>query len=206
MKNQISTGASVVEVDTARGGAAFGAFTTGRFSDQVRMVAMVTAFAALTALAAQAKVPLPGTPVPMTLQLAAVLLAGGLLTPGAAAGAMVLYLTAGAAGLPVFSPSSLGIMGPTGGYLLAFPLAAWLVAAVRMSAPESWIRLALGGCLGAGVVLVLGAAVLAGILGDWAAAIRAGIMPFLFKAGVEVGLAVLAAKGLRQVWNVERES
>src|SRR6266571_8539241 len=88
--------------------------------------------AAFVAAAAQVSVPLPGTPVPMTLQPLAVLLVGGLLGAPLGALSMILYLAMGAAGLPVFTPTVplLGVarlFGPTGGYLLAYPVAAYVV-------------------------------------------------------------------------------
>src|SRR5207249_2971433 len=83
--------------------------------------------AALVAVAAQVSIPLPGTPVPLTLQPLAVLLVGGLLGPALGAASMILYLALGAAGLPVFTPYGLPglarLIGPTGGYLLAYPVA-----------------------------------------------------------------------------------
>src|SRR6266704_5925900 len=88
--------------------------------------------AVLVALAAQVAVPLPGTSVPMTLQPMAVLLVGGLLGPRLGALSMILYLAMGAAGLPVFTPSPVllpgiaRLFGQTGGYLLAYPVAAWV--------------------------------------------------------------------------------
>src|SRR6266576_131183 len=95
----------------------------------VRVLAVVLG-AVLVALAAQVAVPLPGTPVPMTLQPMAVLLVGGLLGARLGALSMILYLAMGAAGLPVFTPTVplVGVarlFGPTGGYLLAYPVAAW---------------------------------------------------------------------------------
>src|SRR5258705_9965837 len=91
--------------------------------------------AVLVAGAAQVSIPLPGTPVPMTLQPMAVLLVGGLLGARLGALSMILYLAMGAAGLPVFTPTVplLGfarLIGPTGGYLLAYPVAAWVVGAL----------------------------------------------------------------------------
>src|SRR6266576_186320 len=93
-------------------------------------IAALVGGAVLVAAAAQIAVPLPGTPVPMTLQPMAVLLVGGLLGARFGALSMILYLAMGAAGLPVFTPTVplFGIarlLGPTGGYLLAYPVAAW---------------------------------------------------------------------------------
>src|SRR5882762_10740738 len=98
-------------------------------------VAAVILGAAFVAAAAQVSLPLPGTPVPMTLQPLAVLLVGGLLGARLGAMSMVLYLALGIAGLPVFTPTVplLGIarlLGPTGGYLLAYPVAAFAVGAL----------------------------------------------------------------------------
>src|SRR6267378_6499476 len=96
----------------------------------IRRTVAVVLGAILVAAAAQVAVPLPGTPVPFTLQPLAVLLVGGLLGARFGALSMILYLAMGAAGLPVFTPTVplFGIarlFGPTGGYLLAYPVAAW---------------------------------------------------------------------------------
>jgi biotin transport system substrate-specific component len=101
--------------------------TRERSATALRTAGLMVAFALLTALAAQIRIPLPFTPVPITLQVFIVLLAGYLLGPLAAAGSMVLYLTLGSGGLPVFSGGGGGLSvlgGFTGGYLLALPLAA----------------------------------------------------------------------------------
>src|SRR2546423_11851233 len=112
-----------------------------------RTVAVVLG-AILVAGAAQVAVPLPGTPVPMTLQPLAVLLVGGLLGARLGALSMILYLAMGAAGLPVFTPTVplvgfARLVGPTGGYLLAYPLAAWAVGAI-VAEGSSWRRVACG--------------------------------------------------------------
>src|SRR4051794_38926052 len=85
----------------------------------------VVGFAATVALGAQIAIPIPGTPVPFTLQPLAVVLAGLCLGPVAGAASMALYLLVGALGAPVFSPIGapgvLRLIGPTGGYLFAYP-------------------------------------------------------------------------------------
>src|SRR3989441_90146 len=97
----------------------------------LRRAGAVILGAALVAVAAQVSIPLPGTPVPLTLQPLAVLLVGGLLGPALGAASMILYLALGAAGLPVFTPYGLPglarLFGPTGGYLIAYPVAAFAV-------------------------------------------------------------------------------
>lgn len=87
-------------------------------------------FAALTAAVSPIKIPLGFTPVPITLQTLMVLLSGAMLGPYYGALAMILYVTVGALGLPVFAGGSSGIevlFGPTGGYLLSYFIAAFVV-------------------------------------------------------------------------------
>ena len=89
--------------------------------------------AIVVALAAQVVVPVPFSPVPMTLQPLAVLAVGGLLGAAGGLSALVLYLLLGILGLPVFAGGGSGawhLMGPTGGYLLAFPIAAAVTGAL----------------------------------------------------------------------------
>jgi biotin transport system substrate-specific component len=136
----------------------------------------------LVALGAQAAIPLPMTPVPLTLQGPAVLIVGALLGPAAAAASMVLYLVFGAAGLPVFAPVGAPglarLMGPTGGYLLAFPVAAAVVGYL-VGDLRSWWRLAAALVIGLLVIYVGGIAQLAALGGDMAVAVRIGSLPFL---------------------------
>jgi biotin transport system substrate-specific component len=106
----------------------------------------VLAFATMTALGAYVRIPLPWTPVPVTLQTFFVLLAGATLGPALGATSQVLYLTVGAAGAPVFAGGmggiSLLLSGPTAGYLMGFVLATvstgWLVRR-RADAGILWI-------------------------------------------------------------------
>ena len=87
---------------------------------------------ALTAVAAQVTIQLPFTPVPLTLQPMVVLLGGAALGARLGMASQILYLCAGASGLPVFAPSTvllpgvLRLLGPTGGYLLSYPFAAYV--------------------------------------------------------------------------------
>ena len=87
-------------------------------------------FAALTGAVAWFKIPLPFTPVPITLQTLMVLLSGAMLGPYYGALSMIIYLILGAIGLPVFAGGSSGIgalFGPSGGYLLSYPIAAFVI-------------------------------------------------------------------------------
>jgi len=97
----------------------------------VAKVFWVVTFALLTAVGA--RVEIPHSPVPFTLQTFFVLLAGGLLGARKGSLSMALYLALGIVGFPVFSSASFGVLalvGPTGGYLLSFPLAAYVVGAI----------------------------------------------------------------------------
>ncbi len=96
----------------------------------VRQLAYSAAMAALTAALAYTAVPYPLSPAPITLQVLGVFLAGIFLGPRWGAASMALYVFAGAIGVPVFAQGSAGlgyIRGPTGGYLLSFPIAAAII-------------------------------------------------------------------------------
>jgi len=139
--------------------------------------------ALLVALAAQVAVPLPGTPVPMTLQPMAVLLVGGLLGARLGALSMILYLAMGAAGLPVFTPTVplvgfARLFGPTGGYLLAYPVAAWAVGTVVRDGSRVW-RVACGVLAGLVLIHLGGLAQLAILTGSISGAARLATSPFL---------------------------
>jgi len=96
-------------------------------------LALVVAASLLTAAAAQLEIRLPWTPVPITGQTFAVLLSGTVLGARRAFLAQCLYLLEGAVGLPFFAGGAAGvakILGPTGGYLIAFPFAAAMTGAL----------------------------------------------------------------------------
>ena len=91
---------------------------------------LILGFSLFLALCAQIAFPLPFTPVPVTLQTLAVLLTGAALGSRRGGLAMIVYLIEGAAGLPVFENGTGGLvhlLGVTGGYLWAFPVAAFVV-------------------------------------------------------------------------------
>lgn len=153
--------------------------------------------AAVVALAAQVAVRLPFTVVPLTLSPLAVLVVGGLLGAGGGAAALVLYLVAGAAGLPVFAGGAAGaihLLGPTGGYLLAFPVAAAVTG--RLSRSTTIARVLLACVAGMVVIHIGGVSQLAILGGDPAAAFRVGFLPFFSNDLVKVGLAALLILGL----------
>jgi biotin transport system substrate-specific component len=157
---------------------------------------------------AQVVVPLPFTPVPFTLQPLAVLAVGGLLGAADGAGALVLYLALGALGLPVFAGGGSGLLrliGPTGGYLLAFPIAAAVTGALARPGRDAGAGVwrVLAGCvLGMLLIHAGGVAQLALLGGDPAQAFRYGFLPFftgdLIKIGLAAAVILLAAPKLRR--------
>jgi len=154
---------------------------------------------ALVSLAAQIAVPIPGTPVPVTLQPLAVLIVGGLLGPALGASSLVLYLLLGAAGLPVFTPFGLPgtarLIGPTGGYLLAYPLAAAIVGRL-VGDGRSTGRLAVAALAGLVVIHLGGLAQLMLLTGSTALAVQLGTLPFLLSDLGKLAIAVLILRPL----------
>jgi biotin transport system substrate-specific component len=152
------------------------------------------------ALASQIAVPLPGTPVPLTLTPFVVVLAGLLLGPLDAAAAMVTYLIAGAAGLPVFAPMGppglARLLSPTGGYLLAYPLAA-AVAGWVGAGRDRFARRMLGASAGILAIYVGGLAQLFVLTGSLATAAILGVMPFV-AADLVKALVAAAVSGRRR--------
>jgi biotin transport system substrate-specific component len=164
-----------------------------------RRVLAVAAFAVATALAAQVRVPLPLTLVPVTLQTAVVILAGAMLGPRLGAASQLTYLAMGLAGLPVFAAGigPAALLGPTGGYLLAFPVAAFVAGLVTRPAGRGpladAVRLVVGLASASALILASGAAWLAALTGDLPGAVALGIAPFLIGDGIKVVLAALIA-------------
>lgn len=158
---------------------------------RTRALAILLAAGAL-ALASQFALPIPGTPVPLTLQPFVVVLAGLLLGPVDAAAAMVLYLIAGAAGLPVFAPVGAPglarLLGPTGGYILAYPVAA--AVAGRLGAGRaSFAARSLAAMAGILVLYLGGLAQLAVLSGSLATAALLGVVPFVAADAVKALVA-----------------
>ena len=167
-----------------------------------RLAGPIALGALVVAAAAQVVVPVPLSPVPMTLQPLAVLIVGGLLGATAGVSALALYLALGALGLPVFAAGGSGVLhliGPTGGYLLAFPVAAGVTGALVRPAPSSVLRVLLACALGMVIIHAGGVAQLALLGGNPTLAFQVGFIPFLTGDLLKVGLgaAVILAVGPR---------
>jgi biotin transport system substrate-specific component len=153
----------------------------------------IVGFAAAVAAASQVAIPLAGTPVPITLQPMLVILAGMMLGPIAGATSMLLYLAAGASGLPVFTPLGAPgfarFFGPTGGYLIAYPVAA-LIAGLIASRANNFAMRWVAGVAGIAVIYVGGIGQLSLLSGDVVRAIQLGVTPF---AALDIVKAFVAA-------------
>jgi biotin transport system substrate-specific component len=158
--------------------------------------------AAVTAVAAQITIPLPFSPVPFTLQVLAVVLSGLLLGSRYGALAQAVYVLAGAVGVPVFAGFSGGlgvILGPTGGYLVSYPVAAaisgFATSGIRSAARRRalWTSF-LWGCLGLVAIYAVGATWLAVVTDlPFTVALVQGIAPFVIFDLIKVALAALVA-------------
>ena len=157
----------------------------------IRDVALVLGAAALTGVAAQIAVPLPFTPVPLSLQTLTVLLAGAALGPIRGGMSMLLYLIAGMAGVPWFSEQRSGFDFPSFGYIIGFVVAAIVVGALaRRGADRSVIGSVGMMVLGNVVIYALGVAWLATSLGvGLGRALELGALPFLIGDGLKIALA-----------------
>jgi biotin transport system substrate-specific component len=160
----------------------------------------IALMAAVTAVSAQMAVPLG--PVPFTLQVLAVVLSGLLLGPRLGALAQAVYVCIGAVGLPVFSQFQGGlgvIVGPRGGYLLSYPLAAALAGLAAGAVANGPRRRALAfgffwGCCALAAIYALGATWLAFVARlPFAVALAQGVLPFVLPDLVKVGLATMLA-------------
>lgn len=151
---------------------------------------------AFVAASAQVAVPLPGSPVPVTLQTLALLLVGIGLGARRGALALALYVAEGLAGLPVFAGGAAGpgvLLGPTGGYLLAFPAAAFVAGA--LASPRSGVaRLATASLASHAVVFAGGLALLARIVPP-EGLLAAGLLPFLPGEAMKIGACVAIVRG-----------
>jgi len=166
-------------------------------------VMLVISGSLVVAMAARISLPLPFTPVPLTLQNFAVLLVGLLLGRRAGFAAMALYLAEGAAGLPVFSPVGLGgvaqLLGPTGGYLMAYPLVAYLAGWMAERDRASFSRSAVAATVAEIVLFVAGVGWLMVVFdAPLARAAQFGLYPFFFAEVMKVLLA--AGLASRRPW------
>ncbi|MEP7034193.1 MAG: biotin transporter BioY [Dermatophilaceae bacterium] len=175
---------------------------------RVADVVTVVSAAVLTTAAAQIVLPVPGSPVPVTGQTLAVLLTAAALGPLRGALGQLLYVGAAFIGLPVLAQGASGshaVFGATGGYLLGFVLAAFIVGRLAKSGwSRTPVRVLASYAVGSVVIYACGVVVLALVTGQgmsWA--FQKGVVPFLFgdvlKALLAAGLLPLAWVAVRKL-------
>ncbi|MGA9597541.1 MAG: biotin transporter BioY [Acidimicrobiia bacterium] len=181
----------------------------GAVLPQRRLVTLVLVggFALLTALAAQIRIPLPFTPVPITGQTFAVLLAGASLGSGAGAASQALYVALGLV-FPVYAGGTSGwahASGSTGGFLIGFVAAAWIVGKLAENRQDRAVSTAVPAFLtGTIVIYLFGLPWLAHTVGvSWVRAAELGLAPFVLG---DLLKAVLAGLALPAVWRITSDA
>ena len=171
--------------------------------DVVRQVALVVGASVFVALCAHVTIPLPFTPVPLTVQDFGVLLVGLMLGSKRGFAALALYLAEGATGLPVFSPTGKGgiaqILGPTGGYLMVYPLVAALAGFIFERGARTFARAAIGGLLAEILLFAGGLSWLYFLTHSLAKAAYLGLYWFLAASVIKVMFAAAIAGRWRRV-------
>lgn len=172
-------------------------------STKVANVALVLGGSAFVGIAAQIAIPLPFTPVPLTLQTFAVLLVGAALGTWRGVASMVVYAAAGTAGVPWFSAGSSGWGGASYGYILGFILAAGIVGHLaERGATRTPVSMAGLMVLGNVVIYAVGVSYLKFAIDvSWATALSLGVVPFLLGDALKI---LLAAGLFPATWKLVR--
>jgi len=164
---------------------------------------LVIGFALLTAIAAKIAIPVPGSPVPVTLQTLVVLLAGAVLGSKRGAMSQITLIGMGLVGLPVFStplPGTVVLMGPTGGYILGFAFAAFASGLMfeRLALKSIWTKFFALFATSFFILIpgVIWLSVFTG--GSFSTAVMAGLVPFLWGDVVKCAAVALIATAVRK--------
>ena len=179
-----------------------------RVVNATRHIALVVCASFFVALCARITLPLPFTPVPLTLQNFGVLLVGLLLGARRGFAALALYLAEGMMGLPVFSPIGPGgmaqLIGPTGGFLLAYPFVAGLAGLIIESGKRSFARAASAAIVAEIFLFASGVSWLVILTHSFTQALRFGLYWFVFAEIMKVMLAAAAASGWQRIRRVHQ--
>ncbi len=170
-----------------------------RTAEWTRQVAIVVGASLFVAICARITIPLPFTPVPLTLQNFGVLLVGLSLGSRRGFAALALYLIEGASGMPVFNPTGPGglaqLLGPTGGFLLAHPFVAGLAGWIAEHGRRTFARTATAALLGEIVLFASGIGWLAVVTHSFAQAVRFGLYGFVFAEVIKImGAAAISSR------------
>jgi len=174
-----------------------------RAAEQAGAVLFVTV---LTAIAAQITIPLPFTPVPFTFQPMVVLVGAAALGSRLGMMSQILYLAIGLAGAPVFAASPAlpqgvaRLLGPTGGYLMSYPFAAFVAGYLaERGFDRRYLSFLLAMLSGLAVVFAGGVAWLALLLRSVGAALTAGFLPFVL---ADLAKLIVAASVMPALWRI----
>jgi biotin transport system substrate-specific component len=169
-----------------------------------KQIAIIVSASLFVALCARITIPLPLTPVPLTVQNFGVLLVGLMLGSRRGFAALALYLAEGAMGMPVFNPTGPGgfaqLLGVTGGFLLAYPVVAWLAGYVMEQGRKSFLRAMCGALLGEFFLFASGLTWLSILAHSIAQAFRWGLYWFVFAEVIKV----MMAAGIAARWQRSR--
>jgi biotin transport system substrate-specific component len=186
---------------------AVGLSTSDRALEALRQVAIVVGASLFVALCARITVPLPFTPVPLTLQNFGVLLVGMLLGSRRGFAALALYLAEGMAGMPVFNPTGLGglaqLAGPTGGFLLAYPFVAGVAGLIVEMGKRTFARAATAALVAEMILFTAGISWLYILTHSFAQALRFGLYWFVFAEIIKVMLAAGILSGWSRLRRVQ---
>ena len=175
--------------------------STPRPVEWVKQVAIVVGASLFVALCARVTVPLP-TPVPLTLQNFGVLLVGLVLGSRRGFAALALYLAEGASGLPVFNPLGIGgvaqLLGPTGGFLLAYPFVAGLAGWIMEHGRRTFARAVFAATAAEVVLFAGGLSWLLVLTHSVTQAFRIGLYWFMFAEVIKVMAAAAMATRIRR--------
>ena len=166
-----------------------------RAADWLRDLMLIILGALFVAALAQVEIPLPFTPVPITGQTFGVLLVGAALGSKRGAASLASYLTLGIFGLPFFAGGAHGldiVLGATGGYLIGFVMAAYIIGLMAERGLERNMRTSVIPFLvGTVIIYVCGVAWLAVFLGSFNKAVAGGLLPFLAGDAIKLAAASL---------------
>jgi biotin transport system substrate-specific component len=171
-----------------------------RAMDYAMNAALVVGASFVVAACARVYLPLPGTPVPLTIQNLAVLLVGLALGPWRGFAALSLYLIEGASGLPVFSPTGAPgiahLIGPTGGYLIAYPFVAALTGYIFQTGKPTFARAFFASIAGEVLLFTCGLSWLYTMTHSLTQAIALGLTWFILAEVIKI----MFAAGTMKTW------
>src|SRR6266849_3989579 len=174
--------------------------TRSRALDQALQIAVIVGASFFVAFCARISLPIPGTPVPLTLQNFGVLLVGLALGSRRGFAALALYLLEGASGMPVFSPFGaagvLRLIGPSGGYLIAYPFVAALTGYIFERGKQTFAGAAWAAIAGELLLFTCGISWLYVFTHSFARALSFGLYWFIFAEVIKV----MFAAGLVRSW------